>query len=111
MKAANNIAFISEIYYVQVLPKALGLLNTASNTYQEVKNTLHNILQRQNNTLDSVFGLKNDEKEFNRLPYNYWLPKIHKIPSGARFIIAGQECINKQLIKHVTSAFKLCYSQ
>ena len=32
---------------------------------------------------------------------------MHKIPSGARFIIAG----NKQLSKHVTSAFKLCYSQ
>ena len=31
--------------------------------------------------------------------------------SGARFIIAGKKCINKQLSKHVTSAFKLCYSQ
>ena len=36
---------------------------------------------------------------------------MHKIPSGARFIIAGKKCINKQLSKHVTSAFKLCYSQ
>ena len=33
-------------------------------------------------------------------------PKMHKIPSGARFIIAGKKCINKQLNKHVTSAFK-----
>ena len=30
-----------------------------------------------------------------------------KIPSGARFIIAGKKCIDKQLSKHVTSAFKL----
>ena len=29
--------------------------------------------------------------------------KIHKIPSGARFIIAGKKYINKQLSKHVTS--------
>ena len=36
---------------------------------------------------------------------------MHKIPSGARFIIAGKKCINKQLSKHVTSALKLCYSQ
>ena len=36
---------------------------------------------------------------------------MHKIPSGARFIIAGKKCINKQLSKHVTSAFKLCYRQ
>ena len=72
---------------------------------------LHNILQLQNNTLDSVFRLKNNDKEFNCLPCIYWLPKMHKIPSGARFIIAGKKCINKQLNKHVTPAFKLCYSQ
>ena len=34
-----------------------------------------------------------------------------KIPSGVRFIISGKKCINKQLSKYVTSAFKLCYSQ
>ena len=32
-KAANNIAFICKKYYVQVLRKELGLLNTTSNTY------------------------------------------------------------------------------
>ena len=36
---------------------------------------------------------------------------MHKLPSGARFIIAGKKCINKQLSKYVTSAFKLCYNQ
>ena len=41
----------------------------------------------------------------------YWLPKMHKIPPGARFIIAGKKFIHKQLSKHVTSAFKLCYSE
>ena len=107
--AANNIAFICK-KYVQVLLKELGLLNATPNTYQQVNDTLLNVLQQQNNTLDSVFGLKNDE-EFNCLPCIYWLPKMHKIPSGARFIIAGRKCINKQLSKHVTSAFKLCYSQ
>ena len=110
-KAANNIAFICKKYYVQVLIKELGLFSATSNTYQEVNDTLHNILQQQNNTLDSVFGLKNNDEEFNCLPCIYWLPKMHKIPSGARFIIAGKKCINKQLSKHVISAFKLCYSQ
>ena len=86
-------------------------VNDTSNTYQQVNDTLHNILQQQNNTLDSVFGLKNNDEEFNWLPCIYWLPKMHKIPSDARFIIAGKKCINKQLSKHVTSAFKLCYSQ
>ena len=76
-----------------------------------MNNTLHKVPQQQNNTLDSVFGLKNNDEEFNCLPCIYWLPKKHKIRSGARFIIAGKKCINKQLSKHVTSAFKLCYSQ
>ena len=48
----------------------LSLLNTTSNTYQQVNETLHNVLQEQNNTPDSVFGLKNDEK-FNCLPCIY----------------------------------------
>ena len=78
--------------------------------YQNVNDTIHNVLQQQNVTLDSVFGLKSNDEEFNCLPCIYWLPKMHKIPSGARFIIAGKKCINKQH-QHVTSAFKLCYSQ
>ena len=110
-KAANNIAYICKKYYVQVLIKELVLLSATSNTYQQVNDTLHNILQQQNNTLDSVFRLKNNDEVFNCLPCIYWLPKMHKIPSGARFIIAGKKCINKQLSKHVTSAFKLCYNQ
>ena len=70
-KAANNIAFICKKYYVQVLIKKLGLLSATSNTYQEVNGTLHNILQQQNNTLDSVFGLKNNDEEFNCLSCIY----------------------------------------
>ena len=76
-----------------------------------MNDTLHNILQQQNNALVSVFGFKSNDEEFNCLPCIYWLPKMHKIPPGARFKITGKKCINKQLSKHVTSAFKLCYSQ
>ena len=45
-KVANNIAFICKKYYVQVLLKELGLLNTTSNSYQQVNDTLHNALQQ-----------------------------------------------------------------
>ena len=107
-KAANNIALICKKYYVQVLIKELGLLSATSNTYQQVNDTLQNILQQHNSTLDSIFGLKNNDEEFNCLPCIYWLPKMHKILSGANFIIAGKKCIKKQLSKHFTSALKLC---
>ena len=76
-----------------------------------MNDTLHNILQQQNTTHDSVFGLKNNDKEFNCFPCIYCLPKMRKMPPGARFIITGKKCINKQLRKDVTSAFKPCYSQ
>ena len=76
-----------------------------------MNDTLYNILQKQNNTLESVFGLKYNEEEFNCLRCIYQSPKMHKIPCGARLIIAGQKYINTQLSKHVTPAFKLCYNQ
>ena len=76
-----------------------------------MNDTLPNVLQQQNSTLDSVFRLKKEDEEFNCLPCIYWFPKIYKILSGARWIIAVKKCINKQLSKHVTSAFKLCESQ
>ena len=90
-KAANDFAYICKKYYVQLLRKELGLLNTTSNTYQQGNDTLYNILQQQNNRLDSVFRLKNINEEFNCLRCIYWLPKLHKISSGARFIIAGKK--------------------
>ena len=90
-KTANNIAFICKKYYVQVPLNELGLLNTESNTYQQVNDTLHNVLQQQNNTLNSVFEIKHNDEELNYLPCIYWLPKMHKISSGARFIIGGEK--------------------
>ena len=90
-------------------PKKLGLLNTTSNKYWQVNGTLHNILQQQNNGHNSVFGLKSHGKKFNCLPFIYWLPKMHEIPSVARFIIAGKKYINKQV--HPTSTLNLCYRQ
>ena len=40
--------------------------------------------------------LKNNDEGFNCLPCIYWLPKMHKLPSSVRFIIAGKKCIYKQ---------------
>ena len=51
----------------QVLLKELGSLNTTSNTYLQVNDARH-VFQQQNNTRDSVFGLKNNDQEFNCLP-------------------------------------------
>ena len=75
-----------------------------------MNDTLHNVLQQQINNLYSVFRLKNIGQEFSHSCI-YWLLKMCKIRSGARFIKGGTKCISKKLNKHVTSEFKLCYSQ
>ena len=56
-----------------------------------MNDTLHNVLQEENNTLDAALRLKDNDEEFNCLPCIYWLSKMHKVPSGARFIIAGKK--------------------
>ena len=50
--AASNIC---KKYYVQVLLKELGLLNTTSSTYQQVNDTLHNVLQQQQQKILILF--------------------------------------------------------
>ena len=92
---ANNIAFICQKCYVQVLLKELRLLNTTLDTYQQMNDTLHNVLQQQNNTLHSVYRLKSNDAELSCHPCIYWVPKIHKRTSSAKFIIAGKKCTNK----------------
>ena len=63
-KAAKNIGFICKKYFVQVILKQLGLLNTTSNNDSQVNDSVHNVLQQQNNTLDSAFRLENNDEEF-----------------------------------------------
>ena len=83
-KAASNIAFT---------PKRIRFIKYYIKHLSTSEYTVHIILQQQNNTLYSVFGLKNNGKEFNCFLCIYWLPKIHKLPSGARFIVAGKKYI------------------
>ena len=110
-KAANNTAFICKKYYVDVILKELGLIDTVSNTYNLTDKPVSNIVSEQNRILLNDFKIKNEDQEFNCLPTIYWLPKMHKHPSSARFIIAGKNCVNKLLSQYVTSAFKLCFNQ
>ena len=37
----------------------------------------------------------------------YWIPKLHKTPIVARFIIASRKCSTKPLSKAVSKVFKL----
>ena len=84
----------------------MGLIGEGSETYDILNDEPLNIINILKQDLDSKFKLKVEE-ENKCLPVAYWLPKMHKNPTGFRFIIASKKCTNKELSKNITSAFKL----
>jgi hypothetical protein len=108
-KASNNFSVICKYFYIKVLVEEVGILNGTSSTY-----TLSSIGKTSiidNNILVcNRYNLSVSEKE-KRLPYMYWMPKMHKHPSKARFIIASASCSTKPLSKTVSKVFKLLFQQ
>ena len=109
-KATNNIAFICKRFYALVLLKELGLNISPSNTYIQEHKTIESVVEKNILDLKNIFGLDVDESNQN-LPHMYWLPKLHKSPSKACFIVAAPSCSIKPLSKAVTSVFKLFFQQ
>ena len=72
---------------------------------KDIKEILENNVQICRN-----FGLELIENE-KCLPLMYWMPKLHKTPIEARFIIASRKCSTKPLSKAVSKVFKLIQSQ
>ena len=54
------------------------------------------------------FGIGNIPIENHRLPNMYWMPKIHKNPIKARFIIVSPKSSIKPLARTITSIF-VCF--
>ena len=57
------------------------------------------------------FGIDNIPIETNRFPNMYWMPKMHKNPIKARFIIASSKSSIKRLARTITSVFRLLFRQ
>jgi hypothetical protein len=83
-KAAGNVAFVCKALYVDRLRRELS--EGAHCAYAVHDETREQVMERHSVVLQSM-GLKAAPK----LPYLYWLPKMHKSPVGARFI-AGSAC-------------------
>ena len=47
------------------------------------------------------------EDDQKRLPFLYWIPKMHKTPSKQRYIAASHSCSTKPLSKMITYCLKL----
>ena len=51
-------------------------------------------------------NIKLDESQ-QKLPFLYWIPKMHKNPSKQRYIAASHSCSTKPLSKMITYCLKL----
>ena len=109
-KASNNIAFICKRYYIQVLIKELGLAGNHTDTYMSIDSDLPTIIDKHTSELHQEFKITTPD-DMKTLPDIYWIPKLHKTPVKARFIIASKKCTTKQLSKDITAIFKLAYKQ
>ena len=112
-KAANNVAFVCKQFYASVIAKELkiddNISNHDENTYEYVNKSTESLIENHKKYL-SKLGLKLTEN-MEQLPVMYWLPKMHKSPTGFRFIIASPACSIKPLSKDITSIFKLFYKK
>ena len=108
-KASNNFAFICKKFYVQRILVEIGIMDNPSTTYRVVEKDIQSIILNNIAVCDK-FGLSVDENN-QKLPIMYWIPKMHKTPSGARFIVASSKCSTKPLSKTISSVFKLIFNQ
>ena len=108
-KAANNVSIICKKFYVEKLLDEVGLFQS-NPTYTEVTNKTVSEVIFENSEYTKRLGMETEEED-ETLPIMYWTPKMHKTPSGARYIIASKTCSTKKISKSVSNAFKVIMKQ
>ena len=103
-KAPDNIIIICKRHYIETLIKELGLDNcstpTGNSAYTSRQMSSEEIVNTHDTFMKSLgIELSDDDK---RLPYLYWIPKLHKSPLKHRFIAGSSKCTTKQLSSLLT---------
>ena len=108
-KATGNIALVCKRFYVSVISRELGLNNNSStDTYNNAGGLSSNdVIEGNIRDLKIKFGIANILIENYQLPNMYWIPKMHKNPVKARFIIASPKPTVKPLARIITSIFRV----
>ena len=104
-KASNNVAFICKRHYANVLVDELGLgsITNSEPTYTKItNNTVEQITKRHFKEVKKLFGIVEEDDTMDCLPNMHWTPKMHKVPSKSRFIVAAKYCSLKKLSQSVT---------
>ena len=89
-KAANNIAIVCKQFYIKCILLEVGLSDNESDTYK-ISERDSAVVIDTNIKLCEKFDLPVTEKHHS-LPFMFWTPKMHKNPSGSRFIVASSAC-------------------
>ena len=88
-KASNNITIVCKKHYMSLLDQEI----VQSGNFQEDTNT--DIATVINNDVD--FLKKYNLSTSRRLPYLFWIAKLHKVPISQRFITSGRGCTTQPL--------------
>ena len=103
-KAGNNVVVICKQYYKEVLTRELKNSDGAS-TYVGKDECVDKLIDKHLSfMLNHGVAVPTDNE---KLPSFYWLPKLHKVPYGHRFIAASSACTTKPLSKLLTQCLKL----
>ena len=93
-----------KICYISKLLVEVGLSNSKSKTYSKATHSIEEIIQG-NKTFDL------DITELDKsLPIMHWLPKMHKTPVGARFIVASHSCSTNPLCDTISKIFIMVFN-
>ena len=96
--------------YLSKLLEEIGLTVQHSTTYEQVCNKPRGEIIKDNVEHAENLNIKVNETDLD-LPVMHWIPKMHKSPIGARFIVASKTCSTKSTASAVSKAFKLITSQ
>ena len=112
-KAAGNIALICKRFYASVITRELGLSeNSSTDTYNNTGGlSTNDIIDKNIRDLRIKFGIDNIPIENHQIPIMYWMPKMHKNPIKARFIIVSPKSSIKPLAITIASIFRLFFRQ
>lgn len=76
--------------YVEVLLNKISIIEHGNNTYCKIKKS-NDVIIDENPKPTKPLAFKITQKR-KKIPIFYWAPKIHKNPTGARFISASKIC-------------------
>ena len=111
-KAANNVAIVCKRLYTQIIIDELNIGEidnpNVPKTYSREVNQNEEMIVNKHKEFFSNFDLSIDD-DMEKLPPMHWTPKIHKTPTGSRFIIGSKKCSLKPLGQTVTKIFKVLF--